>query len=59
MKVDYVRLREFVESFLLMVHVDEDGLPLVDDEGQTITTARYINTKVFVLSSTPMALLGN
>ena len=58
-KADYIKLRTFVEEFEPLVHLDEDGRPIVDDVGNTVTTARFIDTRALVLSKTPLTLLGN
>lgn len=58
-RADYVKLRTFVEGFEPLVHLGEDGNPMVDDEGKAVTTARFIDTRALVLSQTPLTLLGN
>ena len=57
-KSGFMRLKEFVESFRPITHIDENGNPVLNDEGVPITTRRFINTRSLVTSREPMTVLG-
>jgi hypothetical protein len=49
---DYKRMCDFVDEFIPVVRTDKEGNPVVDDQGNVLTSRRFIDTKALLACST-------
>jgi hypothetical protein len=49
---DFKRMCDFVDGFVPDVRTDKDGNPVVDEQGNVLTSKRFIETKALLACST-------
>ena len=49
---DYKRMCEFVDGFVPVVRTDKEGNPVMDEQGNVLTSKRFIETKALLACST-------
>jgi hypothetical protein len=49
---DYKVMCDFVDGFVPVVRTDKEGNPIVDDQGNVLTSKRFIETKALLACST-------
>jgi hypothetical protein len=49
---DYKRMCDFVDGFVPVVRTDKEGNPVMDEQGNVLTSKRFIETKALLACST-------